>query len=101
MLSAKVLRTGFFYRIPPVADFVSLIRHSLLDQKLNVGCFLKRVVDLVRVSFLHTISRNHSNMFLLINLQKTKTCPNKKHCSNDYLFRYQDFDSLSRFLSIA
>ena len=35
----------------------------------NVGWFvLKRFVDLI-------ISRNHSSSFLLINLQKSKTCP--------------------------
>ena len=46
----------------------------LIETK-NVGWFLlKRHVDLVRVCYLHIISRNHSNTLLLINLQKTKTC---------------------------
>ena len=37
----------------------------------------KRLVDLLRVCYLHMISKNHSNTLLLINLQKTKTCPKK------------------------
>ena len=37
--------------------------------------YIKKVVNLIRVSSLHTISRNHSNTFLLINLQNTKTWP--------------------------
>ena len=32
-------------------------------------------VDLIRERYLHNISRNHSNALLLINQQKTKTCP--------------------------
>ena len=45
---------------------------SLLNQKHNVGWFLlKRLADLFRVRYI--ISKNHSNTFLLINLQKTKT----------------------------
>ena len=36
-----------------------------------MGCFLlRRFVDLVRVYYLLIISRNHSNMFLLLDLQK-------------------------------
>ena len=42
----------------------------VINQKHSLGWFLLiRVVDLVRVCSLHIISRNHSNMFLLINLQ--------------------------------
>ena len=37
--------------------------------------YIKKVVNLIRVSSLHIISRNHSNTFLLINLQNTKTWP--------------------------
>ena len=33
----------------------------------------ERFVDMVRVPYLHSISRNYSNKFLLINLQKTKS----------------------------
>ena len=46
----------------------------LLNRKHNVGWFLvRRFVDLVRVISLHMISKNHSNTFLLINMQKTKS----------------------------
>ena len=68
-----------------MAVFVSLIkncsmmdicRFSLLNQKQYVGWFLlKKFVDLVRVCYVHIISRNHSSMLSLINLQKRKTCP--------------------------
>ena len=34
-------------------------------------------VDLLIVRYLHIISRNHSNTFLLIKLPKTKTCQKK------------------------
>ena len=48
---------------------------DLLNQKHNVGWFLlRRFVDLVRVYSLQSISRNHSKMFLLTDLQKLKTC---------------------------
>ena len=41
-------------------------------QKHNVGWFvLKMIADLLRVCSLHIISRNNSNTFLFINLQKT------------------------------
>ena len=62
-----------FYRTPPVAsvDFLFLI-------KINVGWFLLiRFVDLLRVSHLPVIIRNHFNTLLLIHLQKTKTWPSK------------------------
>ena len=36
---------------------------------------LRRFVDPLRACSLKIISRNHTNMFLLINLQKTITCP--------------------------
>ena len=59
-------------------NVVNICRPSLFNQKYNVGWFLQGIfVDLPRVSSLHIISRNHSNTFLLINLQKTKTCPSK------------------------
>ena len=42
----------------------------------NVGWFLlRRFVDLLNICPLDIISRNHSNTFLLINPQKTKSCP--------------------------
>ena len=48
------------------ADLLFLIKN-------NVGWFpLKRFVDLFRVGYV--ISRKHFNTFLLINLQKTKSC---------------------------
>ena len=55
---------------------VGICRHSLLNSKHNLGkLLLKVVVDLVRVCPLQIIGRNHSKKFLLINLQKRKTCP--------------------------
>ena len=58
--------------------------------KNNRGRFLlKRFVDLLRLFSLHIIKRNHSNTFLFINLQKTKTL---KHCNKGYLFWYAHFD---------
>ena len=52
------------------------ICQPLLNQKDNVEWFLpKWFADLVRVYFLLIISGNHSNTFLIIDLQKTKTCP--------------------------
>ena len=62
---------NFFYRTPLVAsvDLLFLIKN-------NMGWFLlKSFVDMVRVRYFHIISRNHSNMLLLISLVKTKTCP--------------------------
>ena len=53
-----------------------ICRSSLLNQKqCGMPCTTK-FVDLVWVRYLH-ITRNHSNTHLLINLQKTKTCPSK------------------------
>ena len=52
---------------------LGICRSSRLNQKRNVGWFLlKRFVNLFRVRYI--TSWNHSSMFLLINLQKTKTC---------------------------
>ena len=53
------------------------IYQSFLDQKQKMlGSFLvKRFVDLISLSYLPIISRNNTNTLLLINLQKTKTCP--------------------------
>ena len=49
---------------------------SVTFQKHNVRWFLLRgFADLVRVCSLHIISRNYPNKFLLIRMQKTKTCP--------------------------
>ena len=67
----KIFTKSFFYRTPPVAyvDLLFLIKNI-------VGWFLlRRFVDLVIVWYLHIISRNRPNTLLLINLQKTKTCP--------------------------
>ena len=53
---------------------MGICQSSLLNQTYYVGWFLlKKFVDLVRVCYLHIISRNYSNTLLLINLQKT--CP--------------------------
>ena len=55
-----------------------LLIFSSLSKTKYVGWFLlKWFVDLVRVCYLHIISRNHSSTLSLINLQKTKTCPKK------------------------
>ena len=80
---AKFLRTAFlqkpsgecFFHFDKVTvQHWASYRPPLLYQKHNVGWFLlKKFVDLFRVHYI--ISRNHSNTFLLINLQKTKTCP--------------------------
>ena len=90
---AKVLRTAFLYRTPPLTVFfrlsvfvfvwrgkysvLGICWHSLLNQKHNLGWLLLiRVVDLVDLSMFFTyISISHSNTFLLMNFQKTKTCP--------------------------
>ena len=64
----------FFYRTPPIAAFIILINNHC--QEHDVGwSLLKAFVDLLRVCYLDIISRNHSNALLLINLQKTKSCP--------------------------
>ena len=65
---------------------------SFLNQKHDVGWFLlRRFVDLVRLYSLLIISRDHSNMFLLLDLQK-----NRSNIKN----RYHDFDSfIDRLLS--
>ena len=54
-----------------------MCRPCLLNQKHNIGWFLLRFVDLLRVFSLHIIGRNHSNTFLLINMQKTKLVQTK------------------------
>ena len=47
---------------------------SFLNQKHDVGWFLlRRFVDLVRLYSLLIISRNHSNTFLLLDLQKNRS----------------------------
>ena len=81
------------------------------NQKHNVEWFLlKRFVNLVRVCSLHMyvlFSRNQPNIFLLINLQKTKTCPKKTFVMKLLVLGYwllvlkQNFNSLDRFLSIT
>ena len=63
------------------------LRHERVNEQLNAGSFLLRIyVDLLRACSLHVISRNHSNTFLLITLQKTKTCIKIKYYSMGYLF---------------
>ena len=55
---------------------LSICRPARLNQKHMKGWFqLKRFADLFRVHYI--ITRNHSNTFLLINLQKTKFVQNK------------------------
>ena len=45
------------------------------NKNITWNGFYKRILDLVRVCYLHIISRNRFNTLLLVNLQKTKTCP--------------------------
>ena len=86
--SQKILQHGVFLRIlqnfyerlcqfdkATVQWWVSVDLLFLIKTK-NVGWFLlRRFADLVRVCYLHIISRKHSSTLLLVNLQKTKTCP--------------------------
>ena len=68
---------GCFCKFDKVAScsVLGIWRISLINQKNNIGwLLLKRFVHLCRAFSLHIISRNHSNTFLLINMQKTKTC---------------------------
>ena len=54
-----------------IINLVIIIGSSLVNQKHNLGWFLlRRFVDLVRIYSLLIISRNHSNRFLLLDLQK-------------------------------
>ena len=81
---AKFLRTAFFIehlrcfcQFDKVANcsVSGICQATLINQKLNMGWFLlKRFVDLCRGCSSHIVSRNHSNTFLLINMQETKTC---------------------------
>ena len=68
--NCKIFTKNFFDRKPPVAS-VDL----LFWTKNSVGWFLlKRLVLGHSTRYLHTISRNHSNTLLLMDLQKPKTC---------------------------
>ena len=58
---------------------------SLVIQKHNKGWFL----DLVRVYSLLIISINHSNTFLLPDLQKNRS--KAKYCSKSHLFWYHAY----------
>ena len=103
-LYRTITSRGCFCQFDKVANcsVLGICRPSLINQKYNVGWFLlKRSVHLCSACSLHIISRNHSNTFLLINMHKAKTCSNVKHYSKGYLFWYQDFHSLDRFLSIT
>ena len=80
----KIFTNSFIDRALPVAAFVSFIKFSghlpisLLNQKHNLGWFLpKRFVDLVRVSYLHSISRNHSKSFHWLTCRKQELVQSK------------------------
>ena len=78
-LRALILKNGCFCtsnRKVSNEYLASACRPSLLlNQRHAVGWFLlRRFVDLVRVYSQLIISRNHQT-FLLISLQKIKTCP--------------------------
>ena len=81
----KIFMKSFFWGTPLVAAFVILIKLTvqwwasayllfLIKNKI-CGMVPTKNIDLLSVCCLHIISRNHSNTFLLINLQKTKFCP--------------------------
>ena len=77
---------------------VDICRFSFLNQKHNMRWFLpKKLVDRLRAFSLHIVSRNYSTTFYLINLQKTKTCPNK--VLQQGLFVATSHVTLDRFLS--
>ena len=57
---------------------------SFLNQKHDVGCYLlRRFVDLLRLYDLLNISRNHSNKFLLLDLEKNRS--NVENRSSDVM----------------
>ena len=58
----EIFTSRFFFRTQFGGTVMGICRSSLLNQKHNAGRFLlRRFVDLVRVCYLHIISRNHSN----------------------------------------
>ena len=82
-------------------DNLSLcLRPSLLNQKHNVGWFLlRKFVDLLRVSSLHIINRNHSNKLFLLDLQKAKACPMENIPARAIRSVISILTGLDRFLS--
>ena len=88
---AKFLRTPIEEHLQTAAPVLLIIKLVvsigyiyLLYQKDNVAWFLLRqFVDVVITYSLLINSRNHSNTFLLLDLQK-----NRRYCSKGYLFWY-------------
>ena len=88
---AKFLRTPIEEHLQTAASVLLIIKLVvsigyiyLLYQKDNVAWFLLRqFVDVVITYSLLINSRNHSNTFLLLDLQK-----NRRYCSKGYLFWY-------------
>ena len=76
---------------------MGICRSSLLNQKQNMWAFflLKSFVNLVRVCYLHIISKNHSNSLSLTSLLETKVKQSK--ALQQRLF----VDSVDWFLSIT
>ena len=83
----KVFKNSFLYKATTSGDCFSqfdkvancsvlaICRTSLINQKHHVGWFLLKIFGHLRKAYsLHIISRNHSNTFLLTNMQKAKTC---------------------------
>ena len=68
----EIFPNSFFYRPPPLAS-------------VDLLFFLKNNVF---KSTLFSISRNHSNTLLLINLQNTRNLSQVKHYNKGYLFWY-------------
>ena len=99
-LYRRTTSCGCFCQFDKVTNcsVLSICWPSLISQKHNMGWFLlNRFVHLCTAFSLHIISRNHSNTYLLINMQKAKNLFKVKNCS--YVFWYQDFTD--RFLSIT
>ena len=67
---------GYFCHLDEVTcSVMGICLLFLIKNKMYGMVFTINVLDLVRVCYLHVINKNNSNTFLLINLQKTKTCP--------------------------
>ena len=85
-----------------MAVFVSLIRKLFgIEHLPTFPSLLRRFGDLVRVYSLHIISRNNSNTFLLINMQKTKTCAKQNIGERAICSDSRILTILYRFLSIT
>ena len=77
----KAFRNCFFIEqlrwLPLLVDKITVQYQAIcLRWSKTMGWFLLTMFLIInRVCSLHNISRNHSKPFLLINLEKAKTCP--------------------------